>query len=71
MLAKQALADPLTNREITVLRLIAAGLTNRVIAEELVISIGTVKGYSRNIYSKLTVTNRQDAVKRALDLNLI
>ncbi|MCP4431023.1 MAG: hypothetical protein GY806_08610, partial [Gammaproteobacteria bacterium] len=49
----------------------SAGLTNRAIAEELVISIGTVKGYSRNIYSKLAVSNRQDAVQRAFDLNLL
>ena len=71
MQVKQALNDPLTDREITVLRLMAAGLTNRLIAEELVISIGTVKGYSRNIYSKLAVTNRQDAVQSAFELNLI
>ncbi|MCP4363482.1 MAG: hypothetical protein GY796_36235 [Chloroflexi bacterium] len=71
MQTKQALDDPLTDREITVLRLMAAGLTNRAIAEELVISIGTVKGYSRNIYSKLAVSNRQDAVQSATDLNLI
>ncbi|MCP4182492.1 MAG: tetratricopeptide repeat protein, partial [Hyphomicrobiales bacterium] len=71
MQVKQALENPLTNREITVLRFMSAGLTNRAIADELVISIGTVKGYSRNIYSKLAVSNRQDAVQKAFDLNLI
>ncbi len=68
---KQPLIDPLTDQEITVLRLMAAGLTNRAIAEELVISIGTVKGYSHNIYTKLSVSNRRDAVQSASDLNLI
>ncbi len=71
MQVKQALVDPLTDREITVLRLMSAGLSNRAIAEELVISIGTVKGYSHNIYTKLAVSNRQDAVQSALNLDLI
>ncbi len=55
----------LTGRDLDILRLIAEGLTNREIAEELVLTVGTVKWYTNSIYSKLGVRNRVQAVERA------
>ena len=52
-------------------RLMAAGLVNREIAEELVVAIGTVAKYSNNIYTKLQVRNRTEAIGKARELNLI
>ncbi len=69
--ANQTLIDPLTNRELEVLQLIADGLSNRQIADKLVISTGTVKYYTSHIYSKLQVTSRTQAVATARDLGMI
>jgi LuxR family maltose regulon positive regulatory protein len=66
-----SLPEPLTEREAEVLRLVAAGLTNREIAEQLVISAETVKKHSGNIYSKLGVGNRIQAVARARELGVL
>lgn len=63
--------EPLTERELDVLRLIASGLTNAEIAEELVIAQSTVKTHINRIYSKLGVTQRTQAVVRARELRLI
>lgn len=68
---QQPLVDPLTAREMQVLALIAEGLTNKEIAEELVISVGTVKWYTSQIYGKLGVGNRTGAVARARELALL
>lgn len=68
---KMALSDPLTRREQEVLKLISAGLTNQEIAEELVISNETVKKHAGNIYRKLGVGNRTEAVSRARALDLL
>jgi LuxR family transcriptional regulator, maltose regulon positive regulatory protein len=65
------LPEPLTERELQVLRLIAAGLTNREIADQLVISVETVKKHSGNIFGKLGAGNRTEAVARARDLALL
>jgi predicted ATPase/DNA-binding CsgD family transcriptional regulator len=65
------LAKPLTSRELEVLTLIADGLTNREIAEQLVIALSTVKWHVRQIYNKLGVHNRQEAIGRARNLDLI
>lgn len=67
----QPLVDPLTGRELEVLRLIADGLSNQEIADQLVISVGTVKSYSSAIYSKLAVASRTQAVAQARQLGLI
>jgi DNA-binding CsgD family transcriptional regulator len=65
------LLDPLSQREMEVLQAIAAGLKNREIADRLVVSLSTVKTHVNNIYSKLGVTNRVQAVERARALNLL
>ena len=67
----QSLLDPLTERELEVLRLIAAGLSNREIADRLVLALSTVKSYVNTIYSKLQVQSRTQAVARARALHLL
>ncbi|MBC7813751.1 MAG: tetratricopeptide repeat protein [Burkholderiales bacterium] len=66
-----ALEEPLTPREIEVLHLLAAGLTNPQIAEQLVIGTGTVKTHTLNIYRKLDVANRTQAILRAQTLGIL
>ncbi len=68
--ANQALTEPLTARELEILRLIAEGMTNAQIAHKLFISVATVKVHAGNIYGKLGVKNRTQAVTRARRLNL-
>ena len=67
----QRLAEPLTPRELEVLRLIASGVSNQEVAEQLVITVGTVKVHLSNVYSKLEVRRRTQAVARAKELNLL
>jgi predicted ATPase len=67
----QPLIDPLTKRELEVLRLIAAGLSNREIAERLFIGLSTVKKHINRMYSKLGVKRRTQAIIRARELNLL
>jgi LuxR family maltose regulon positive regulatory protein len=69
--AAPALAEPLTEREHEILRLIAAGLSNREIAAELVLALGTVKWYINQIFSKMHVSSRTQAAARARELALI
>jgi LuxR family maltose regulon positive regulatory protein len=66
-----ALLDPLSKRELDVLRLVARGLSNREIAETLVVTLGTVKKHLNNIFSKLDVKSRTQAVARARELGLL
>lgn len=66
-----ALLDPLTPRELEVLGLIAEGMTNQQIAEKLIISVGTAKFYTSQIYSKLHVSSRTQAIARARELDLL
>jgi predicted ATPase/DNA-binding CsgD family transcriptional regulator len=68
---EQPLIEPLTSRELEVLHLIAQGKTNQQMAEELIISVGTAKWYTSQIYGKLNVNNRTQAVARARDLALL
>jgi LuxR family maltose regulon positive regulatory protein len=63
--------EALTERETGILRLIAAGLTNREIATELHLSPNTIKTYTSRIYGKLGVHNRAEAVARAGELHLL
>jgi LuxR family maltose regulon positive regulatory protein len=69
--ATQPLIEPLSERELEVLGLIAAGLSNREIAERLFIAVGTVKRHINNMYGKLQVHRRTEAVARARDLGLL
>jgi LuxR family transcriptional regulator, maltose regulon positive regulatory protein len=65
------LVEPLTPRELEVLELIAAGDSNRTIAEKLVITVSAVKKHTGNIYGKLDVNSRTQAVVRARQLGLL
>jgi LuxR family maltose regulon positive regulatory protein len=70
-LVDQPLVDPLTERELEVLRLIAAGLSNREIAQELVVAVSTVKSHINHIYGKLDAKSRIQAVAKAQALDLL
>jgi LuxR family maltose regulon positive regulatory protein len=65
------LVDPLSKRELEVLQFIASGASNAEIAQALYIAVGTVKNHVKNIYSKLDVHSRAQAIARARDLGLI
>ncbi|MCB0189493.1 MAG: hypothetical protein KDE31_34715, partial [Caldilineaceae bacterium] len=67
----QPLIEPLSERELEVLDLIAQGLSNRAIGERLFIALDTVKGHNRKIFGKLQVQRRTEAVARARDLGLV
>ncbi len=69
--AVEVLVEPLSDRELEILKLIDAGLSNRDIAATLSIATGTVKVHSRNIYGKLNVNSRTQALARARDLLLL
>jgi LuxR family maltose regulon positive regulatory protein len=68
---KQILVEPLSEREIEVLRLMADGYKYQEIAERLVVSINTVRHHTRNVYAKLDANNRTQAIGRAKELNLL
>ncbi|MBT7889759.1 MAG: hypothetical protein HN580_12110, partial [Deltaproteobacteria bacterium] len=65
------LVERLSERELEVLRFIAAGLSNKTITEEIHISMNTVKTHIRNIYSKLNVNSRMQATAKARELDLL
>ncbi|MFI7065808.1 LuxR C-terminal-related transcriptional regulator [Kribbella sp. NPDC050124] len=69
--AQADLIDPLTERELDVLRLLASELDGPSIARQLVVSLNTVRTHTKNIYAKLGVNNRRAAVRRAHQLNLL
>jgi LuxR family maltose regulon positive regulatory protein len=70
-LAQPPLIEPLSDREVEVLRLIDQGLSNPEIAAKLVLSIGTVKVHTHNIFSKLGATSRTQAVNKARALGVL
>jgi LuxR family maltose regulon positive regulatory protein len=67
----QPLVEPLSERELDVLRLLASDLGGPDIARELVVSLNTVRTHTRNIYAKLGVNSRRAAVGRAAELGLL
>lgn len=67
----QLLIEPLSDRELEVLGLLANGLTNQAIADDLVIALSTVKKHVNNIFGKLNVSSRTQAVSRARELNIL
>ncbi len=69
--APQQLDDPLSERELEVLNLLASGRTNSEIARDLFVSVGTVKSHTGNIYRKLDAKNRAEALARARELKVL
>jgi len=69
--AKQQLVEPLSERELDVLRLLAGDLDGPDIARELVVSLNTVRSHTKSIYAKLGVNSRREAVRRAAELDLL
>ena len=67
----QPLIEPLSERELEVLRLLATGLSNPEIADELVVAVSTIRSHCKSIYGKLNVHKRWDAVQRGQELGLI
>ena len=67
----QPMIEPLSQRELEVLRLIAQGLTNDEIGKRLFLALDTVKGHNRRIYDKLQVQRRTEAIARARELGLL
>jgi LuxR family maltose regulon positive regulatory protein len=70
-LASQGLVDPLTERELQVLRLLDTDLTGPEIARHLFVSLNTVRTHTKNLFTKLDVTSRRGAVRRGQDLGLL
>jgi LuxR family maltose regulon positive regulatory protein len=68
--ARDSLREPLSERELEVLRLVTAGLSNSEIAEELIIAVSTVKSHINHIFGKLEVESRTQAVAKAQELGL-
>jgi ATP/maltotriose-dependent transcriptional regulator MalT len=69
--AQKQLEDPLSERELEVLSILASGKTNSEAAGDLFVSVGTVKSHTGNIYRKLGARNRAEALNRARELGLI
>jgi LuxR family maltose regulon positive regulatory protein len=71
LLLSSDLVEPLSERELEVLRLLTTSLTAPEIADQLVIAVSTVRSHIQSIYAKLDVHRRFDAVQRARELNLL
>jgi LuxR family maltose regulon positive regulatory protein len=65
------MVEPLSERELEILRLIAEGLSNREIGERLFLALDTVKGHNRRLFDKLQVKSRTEAIARARELGLL
>ena len=68
---KSEIIEPLTDRELEILRLIAEGHSNAEISQRLYLALSTVKGHNLRIFNKLQVQNRTEAVVRARELGLL
>ena len=68
--ARPGLVEPLSDRELDVLRLLRTDLSGPEIASELIVSLNTVRTHTRHIYEKLGVNSRRAAVRRADELGL-
>jgi LuxR family maltose regulon positive regulatory protein len=68
---RQPLVDPLTNRELDVLELLAQRLSNKEIADKLFISTETIKSHLQNIFQKLEVSKRREAVEKAKKVGIL
>jgi LuxR family transcriptional regulator, maltose regulon positive regulatory protein len=68
---KSKMVEPLSQRELKILQLVAQGLSNREISERLFLALSTVKGHNRNIFDKLQVQSRTEAIVRARELGLL
>ncbi len=68
---RTTLIDPLSERELDVLRLLRTDLDGPAIARELMVSLNTMRTHTKNIYAKLAVTSRRAAVRRAAELDLL
>ena len=66
-----ALLEPLSQRELEILQLLAKGLSNRTIGERLFLALDTVKRHNRRIFDKLQVESRTEAIARAHELGLL
>ena len=71
MRPRQALVEPLSSREVDVLRLLATEIDGPGIARELVVSLSTIRSHTKSIYAKLGVHSRRAAVRRATELDLL
>jgi LuxR family maltose regulon positive regulatory protein len=69
--ASSSLVEPLSQRELDILRLFKTELSGPEIAQEFVIALSTVRTHTKSIYSKLNVNSRRGAVKRASELGLL
>ena len=69
--SNQPLIEPLSDRELEVLQYLATGMSNQAIADQLFVSLAAVKWHARNIYGKLEVNNRTQAVARARELGFL
>ncbi len=63
--------QPLTDRELEIIRLLSEGLNSREIADRLILSVGTIRWYLKQIYDKLDVHSRSEAIARAKSLNIL
>jgi LuxR family transcriptional regulator, maltose regulon positive regulatory protein len=68
---KFTMLEPLSQRELEILKLIAQGLSNREISARLFLALDTVKGHNRRIFDKLQVQSRTEAIARARELGLL
>jgi LuxR family maltose regulon positive regulatory protein len=68
---ESTLVEPLSQRELELLKLLAQGLSNREIGERLFLALDTVKGHNRRIFDKLQVQRRTEAIARARELGLL